>query len=178
LSIETWSSSINIMPDKYRLWFGGPRVKDYDDDDGLHRPSTQERASGSGISQEERVSVPKGAPCENSVAIWLKSVSVAAQGKCFFARARACAPLPPCCLFGSGFKYACQCQGLGSAQHQRQGQWQRVLSRQHRRRQGRQGPRPRRQHRRQGPRPRQLLGNTGAQGRQASPGQRRVARCY
>ena len=54
------SALINLMPEKYRLWLGGPRAGRTDDSDGSYR--TQGRASGSGLSLEERVSVPEGAP--------------------------------------------------------------------------------------------------------------------
>ena len=70
LAICLWSTGelayrnlelIGTMPDKYQVWLGGPRVKDYDYDDGFHCPNS-ERATGSGLSLVERVSASEGAP--------------------------------------------------------------------------------------------------------------------
>ena len=71
LAIRIWSTGelafrnlelISLMPEKYQLWLGGPRAEHTEDSDGSHRQRAQGRASGSGLSQEERVSAPRGAP--------------------------------------------------------------------------------------------------------------------
>ena len=72
LAIRLWGTGelvyrnpklIGVMPEKYRLWLSG--YVDYDDHYGFHRPRAHDRASGSGLSREDRVSVPEGAPHES-----------------------------------------------------------------------------------------------------------------